>query len=155
VFYHVLFHQNRTETHIAQFDCVDGAYVITDADRGIDIGRIISRTDRPSPRDLKATRTILRLATPQEIAGIADKQGRERVALQLCQAKVRELALEMEITGAEYQFDGKKLTFYYSAAKFVDFRDLVRVLFRTFGTRIWMVWFDGNAPVRDVFTRGS
>jgi hypothetical protein len=26
-------------------------------------------------------------------------------------------------------------------------------MFRIFGTRIWMVWYDGDAPVRDVLTR--
>jgi cell fate regulator YaaT (PSP1 superfamily) len=150
----VCFHQNRTETLIAQFPCPDGAYVITDADRGFDIGQIVAPTERPSPRDLKAIRSILRLATPEEIARIPEKESRELTALQLCQTKVRELALPMEITGAECQFDGKKLTFYYSASRFVDFRDLVRGLFRVFGTRIWMVWYDGHAPVRDVFTRG-
>ena len=69
--------------------------------------------------------------------------------------KVKELGLPMLITDAEYQMDGKKLTFYYTASKYVDFRNLVRVLFKTFSTRIWMVWHDGNAPVKDVFTRGE
>jgi cell fate regulator YaaT (PSP1 superfamily) len=151
----VRFHQNRTEILIAQFDCNEGDFVLVDADRGVDIGQIVARTERPPPRNLKATRSILRLATPQEVGSVADKESRETTALQLCQTKVLELGLEMEITGAEFQFDGKKLTFYFSASKFVDFRDLVRALFRMFGTRIWMVWYDGNAPVKDVFTRGS
>jgi cell fate regulator YaaT (PSP1 superfamily) len=47
----------------------------------------------------------------------------------------------MNITRAEFQFDGKKLTFYYTADAYVDFRDLVRALFKVFGTRIWMVWY--------------
>jgi cell fate regulator YaaT (PSP1 superfamily) len=52
----------------------------------------------------------------------------------------------MDITRAEFQFDGKKLTFYYMAAAYVDFRDLVRALFRVFGTRIWMVWYKRGDP---------
>jgi cell fate regulator YaaT (PSP1 superfamily) len=103
-------------------------------------------------RDLKA---ILRKATPEEIAAIPAKEVREGRALTLCQTKVRDLGLAMEITGAEFQFDGKKLTFYYTASKYVDFRNLVKGLFRVFGTRIWMVWYDGGAPVKDVYSRGT
>ena len=61
----------------------------------------------------------------------------------------------MLITGAEFQFDGKKLTFYYTASIYVDFRNLVRTLFKTFGMRIWMVWHDGHAPVKDVLQRNE
>ncbi|GEQ66750.1 hypothetical protein JCM33374_g413 [Metschnikowia sp. JCM 33374] len=45
---------------------------------------------------------------------------------------------QMEIVDAEYQFDRKKLTFYYSAQRRLDFRSLVRELFRIYKTRIWM-----------------
>ena len=76
-------------------------------------------------------------------------------ALKICQMKVKELNLPMEITGAEYQYDGKKLTFYYSATQYIDFRNLVRILFKIFSTRIWMVWHDGNAPVKDVLTKNE
>jgi cell fate regulator YaaT (PSP1 superfamily) len=136
-------------------DCANGDFVITDGDRGIDIGQVISPAERPSMKELKNIKSVIRKATQQEVATVAEKEIRQREALQLCQTKARELSLPMEITGAEFQFDGKKLTFYYSATKYVDFRDLVRALFRFFGTRIWMVWHDGNAPVKDVFTRGA
>jgi hypothetical protein len=153
LFYSVSFHRNRTETLMASSPHDDGTWVMTDADRGIDIGQIAGSAERPAPRELRSIRAIVRRATPEEVASIPAKEARERDALQLCQAKVRELELPMEITSAEFQFDGKKLTFYYSATRYVDFRNLVRILFRIFGTRIWMVWYDGSAPVRDVLTR--
>jgi hypothetical protein len=37
----------------------------------------------------------------------------------------------MSVIDAEYQWDGRKLTFFYSASHRIDFRDLVRELFRT------------------------
>jgi hypothetical protein len=153
LFYSVSFHRNRIETLTASSTHDIGVWVITDADRGVDIGQITGRAGRPGPREMRHIKVIVRRATPQEVASIPAKEERERNALQLCQAKVRELELGMEITGAEFQFDGKKLTFYYSATRYVDFRNLVRILFRIFGTRIWMVWYDGDAPVRDVLTR--
>jgi cell fate regulator YaaT (PSP1 superfamily) len=128
--------------------------VLAEADRGIDIGQILGVADRLSFRELKSARNIMRKAMQTEIDVLAGKDERERRAFALCQDKVKEYGLAMDITGAEFQFDGKKLTFYYTATKYVDFRDLVRGLFRIFGTRIWMVWCDGGAPVRDIFTRG-
>jgi cell fate regulator YaaT (PSP1 superfamily) len=98
-------------------------------------------------------RAITRKATQHEIDSIASKETRENGAMQFCQMQARELGLPMDIIGAEFQFDGKKLTVYYTAIKYIDFRELVRVMFRSYGTRIWMVWCDGGAPVRDVLTR--
>jgi cell fate regulator YaaT (PSP1 superfamily) len=42
----------------------------------------------------------------------------------------------MKITEAEWQFDRKKLTIYFTAERRVDFRELVRELARSFRTRI-------------------
>ena len=71
-------------------------------------------------------------------------------ALQLCQSKVRAKKLPMEVIDAEYQWwvvhadslcmfsdrwpgfrDRRKLTFYFVAEKRIDFRELVRELFRS------------------------
>jgi hypothetical protein len=152
-YYSVYFHRSRTQTLVGKADLEDGDIVITEADRGIDIGQIVGPADRPPPRELKNLRVIVRKATRIEIDSIAAKEERETQALAVCRAKAHELGLPMEVTGAEYQFDGKKLTFYYNATKYIDFRNLVRTLFRTFGTRIWMMWYDGGVPVRDVRTR--
>lgn len=149
-FYVVSFHANHKETMFSKENFNVGDYVITDADRGVDIGTIVKRADRPGPKE---TKEILRKASDAEIREVDNKHQREREAFEICREKVREMGLAMEITGAEFQFDGKKLTFYYTASKYIDFRGLVRTLFKMFGTRIWMVWYDGHAPVKDVLTR--
>lgn len=46
--------------------------------------------------------------------------------------------LLMDVRHAEYQFDKKKLTFYYEAKSRVDFVTLNKELFREFSCRIWM-----------------
>lgn len=81
---------------------------------------------------------ILRYAQPNEIQQISSKQGDEDAALKTCKAKVQEKKLQMEVLDAEYQWDRRKLTFFYSATHRIDFRDLVRDLFRIYKTRIWM-----------------
>jgi len=67
----------------------------------------------------------------------------EMKALQLCQSKVRQKKLPMEVIDAEYQWDRRKLTFYFVAEKRIDFRELVRELFRLYKTRIWMASLQG------------
>ena len=155
VYFMVQFHPNRVEIHHWNQDkeIKIGDYVVTEADRGYDIGKVVDRVDRPSQKEIKSSKEIVRLASHHEISQLPLKAERERKAKELCQAKAIELNLPMTITGAEFQFDSKKLTFFYTASSYVDFRNLVRILFRTFGMRIWMVWHDGKAPVRDVLQR--
>ena len=40
--------------------------------------------------------------------------------------------------------DRRKLTFYFIAEKRIDFRELVRELFRLYKTRIWMASLQGG-----------
>ena len=126
-----------------------GDYVLTEADRGLDIGQVSAVLSRPTARDMKASKMIIRAATDLEVQQLPQKAEREARAMALCQARANDLGLPMNITRAEFQFDGKKLTFYYTASTYIDFRGLVRTLFRVFGTRIWMVcynWKDGHQP---------
>src|SRR5688500_6688014 len=50
--------------------------------------------------------------------------------------RVRANSLGMKLSDAEWQWDKKKLTFYFTAEKRVDFRNLVRDLASLFRTRI-------------------
>ena len=51
---------------------------------------------------------------------------------------IKGLGLDMKLTDVEFQGDGKKATFYYTAEDRVDFRELVRALASAFGVRIEM-----------------
>jgi cell fate regulator YaaT (PSP1 superfamily) len=141
-FYSIQFHRLRTQICLSQNEFDSGDWVIVDADRGFNIGQIVSQARKPGGRDLQNTKSVLRKATQSEIEAFSAKEEREKIAIPFCQEQAREFSLPMEITAAEYQFDGKKLTLYYTAERYIDFRDLVRTLFRTFGIRIWRVWCD-------------
>ncbi|PWY99326.1 hypothetical protein BCV70DRAFT_212158 [Testicularia cyperi] len=77
-------------------------------------------------------------ATPADTSTLYSKAQDEERALQLCIAKVGQRGLPMTVVAAEMQWDRRKLTFYYTASMRVDFRDLVKELFRLYKTRIWM-----------------
>ncbi|KAF2758505.1 hypothetical protein EJ05DRAFT_485625 [Pseudovirgaria hyperparasitica] len=81
---------------------------------------------------------IKRLAIPVEFASLQEKEGDETKAKRICQQKVIEHGLTMEILDAEFQLDRHKLTYFYYAEKYINFNELVNDLFKIFKTRIWM-----------------
>ncbi|KAJ2452964.1 hypothetical protein EV183_002549 [Coemansia sp. RSA 2336] len=82
---------------------------------------------------------IFRVADKCEVADLQNnKVVDEQNALNMCQSKVQQRKLSMRVVDAEFQFDRRKLTFYFTADRRVDFRELVRDLFKHFKTRIWM-----------------
>lgn len=132
-----------------------GDLVIVEADRGKDLGKIVN--DNITPLQVQQLqmqqaellpelqrnkelhpKSIYRLAQPGEVAMLLTKSQDEVKALQICQTKVRQKKLPMEVVDAEYQWDRRKLTFYFVADRRIDFRELVRELFKIYKTRIWM-----------------
>ncbi|KAI5956070.1 hypothetical protein KGF57_003556 [Candida theae] len=114
-----------------------------------------SQSSSVAPPTLQFPKSILALAQPNEAFQILNKKQDEEKACRLCLAKISSATsgcllsgapispatqdlLQMKLIDAEYQFDRKKLIFYYSTSKRIDFRDLVRELFRIYKTRIWM-----------------
>ncbi|CAN3360651.1 hypothetical protein DICA4_D25642 [Diutina catenulata] len=95
------------------------------------------------PPALHTPKCVLSLAEPSEALGILAKRKDEDKACRLCLSKIASATAsadvaQMKLIDAEYQFDRKKLIFYYSTSKRIDFRELVRELFRFYKTRIWM-----------------
>lgn len=91
----------------------------------------------PQSTEIKP-KLIKRLAQNHEILTLRDKEGNEAKAKRVCQQKVVEHRLNMEILDAEFQMDWKKLTFYYFADSYINFNSLVTDLFKIYKTRIWM-----------------
>lgn len=99
-----------------------------------------------SSQSLHFPKPVLGLAQHADILSLVQKKQDEDKACRLCLTKIAAVTsgsttldlLQMKLVDAEYQFDRKKLTFYYSTCKRIDFRDLVRELFRIYKTRIWM-----------------
>lgn len=95
---------------------------------------------------------IYRVASPLEIESLLGKVRDEVNAIAVGQYKVQEWKLPMVIIDSEYQWDRRKLTFYFSVtlpqyypnqhAPRIDFRTLVRDLYQIYRTRIWMYCVD-------------
>jgi cell fate regulator YaaT (PSP1 superfamily) len=119
--------------------------VIVDADRGEDLGYVHSLGELAQKRNggcshgcgtSAPTRKALRLATARDRASADELARQNEDARRKAMERVRANGLAMKVSDAEWQWDRKKLTFYFTAEKRVDFRNLVRDLASLFRTRI-------------------
>ena len=119
--------------------------IIVDADRGEDLGVVHSLGELAQKRNggcphgcgtSAPTRKALRLANARDKATAAELAKHNEEARRKAMERVRANGLAMKLTDAEWQWDRKKLTFYFTAEKRVDFRNLVRDLASLFHTRI-------------------
>ena len=128
--------------------------VIVEVDRGQDLGRVsavgpvaakkcagscsgcsLAEAAAP-PAPTEPLRSILRRATADDTA-IAEQLHREEEDIRRrVMERVKSHTLPMKVSDAEWQWDRKKLTVYFTADQRVDFRALVRDLASLFHTRI-------------------
>ena len=128
------------------------APIIVDADRGEDfgyvhaVGELAEKRSRgcahgcghaPGTNEPAApARRALRLASEADVRQAGSMQKLSADARRQAAEKVRGAGLQMKISDAEWQWDRRKLTLYFTAEKRVDFRTLVRDLASLFKTRI-------------------
>jgi len=79
---------------------------------------------------------VLRRATSTDAAQADQLHAEEDDVRRRVMAQVKRHALLMKVSDAEWQWDRKKLTIYFTAEQRVDFRALVRDLASAFHTRI-------------------
>ena len=142
----VSFKGNRREYYASELEVLDlSDYVIVEADRGEDLGRVTAAgavaerkcsgcsTGCAAP---VPTRHVMRRAEPPEVERAVALRADEPRVRRMTREKVIQYNLKMKVSEAEWQFDRNKLTIYFTAERRVDFRELVRDLARTFRTRI-------------------
>ena len=123
-----------------------GDVVATEANPGHDVGMVSltgelvrvqmkkKKEDPSSPEILK----IYRKASQKDIDVWQEARSREDKIKQRSRQIAIRLNLSMKISDVEFQGDGSKATFYYTADDRVDFRQLIKEFAREFSTRIEM-----------------
>ncbi len=124
-------------------DAITGDLVVVEADRGIDCGHIhlsgeMARLRFKSHVLAEDSRmpNVIRRGTTEDWDRWESNRQEEREAYDVCRHQIEALRLEMKLTDAEWQFDRKKITFFFTAEQRVDFRQLVRDLATQFRTRV-------------------
>ena len=114
-----------------------GDAVIVDTARGEDFGVCSAgKHDVPESEIVQPLRKVLRLATDKDRRRREENIALEKEAFGVCQKKIEEMKLDMQLVSTECVFDGSKLLFFFTADERVDFRELVKSLASSFHMRI-------------------
>ncbi|MBM4286698.1 MAG: stage 0 sporulation family protein [Deltaproteobacteria bacterium] len=114
-----------------------GDRVIVETEQGMAFGTVVSPPQPRSPKLMvQPLKPVYRLATPDDIEQARLIELKEQEAFKYCQQCIQRRQLPMHLVRVESLFDGSKMVFYFTAAKRVDFRELVRDLVQQFRTRI-------------------
>ena len=122
-----------------------GDVAVVDAVPGEDMG-IVSLTGELVRAQMKAKgvkdtheiKKVVRKAEMEDITRWQAARNREDETLSQARGIIAQHKLEMKLGDVEYQGDGTKCTFYYTAEQRVDFRELVKELASAFKVRIEM-----------------
>ena len=112
-------------------------YVIVETSRGQELAKVVI-----APRQVLANeatgplKPVMRKAEPGDVKHAEELENKAEKALIECGKMIGELQLPMKLLSAEYNLDGSRLTFLFSAEERVDFRELVRQLTKQFKVRV-------------------
>lgn len=128
-----------------KLDIVSGDPVVVDVPNGHDIGYVSLQGElvrlqmtKKGVSDDDTVRSIYRKATSRDLQRWEEARNRESAVLYRTKEIIQEIKLDMKLTDVEFQGDGAKATFYYSAEGRVDFRELIKILANEFKIRIEM-----------------
>jgi cell fate regulator YaaT (PSP1 superfamily) len=112
--------------------------VVVAAEHGETLGAVMLKD--PALIALKkpgnVSREIIRRATEEDLDRDDHNQALEGDAFEFCRQRITQRNLPMDLSEVEAAFSGHRITFYFSAEKRVDFRELVKDLAGRFRRRI-------------------
>src|SRR3990172_2714714 len=114
-----------------------GDWVVAEAEMGLYLGRVIKIENFQEGRQ-QPEKSIVRIATSEDFQTQASNKELEKDAVEFCSVEITSHRLPMKLVGTESTLDRKRLLFYFTAERRVDFRKLVKVLAARFKTRIEM-----------------
>jgi len=129
---------------IYHFNC--GAYVLkvgdqvlVETEHGLGFGTVttppVAMDDEHCRQPLKK---IYRPVTDEDRHQLQANVETELRAYEYCRQSIENLGLEMNLFAVESNFEGSKLTFFFTADGRIDFRKLVKMLVREFRSKIEM-----------------
>lgn len=128
-----------------RLDIVTGDPVVVDVPNGHHIGYISLQGElvrlqmtKKGIKDDEEIREIYRKATSRDLERWDEARNKEESVMYRTKEIIQQTKLEMKLTDVEFQADGTKATFFYSAEGRVDFRELIKLLASEFKIRVEM-----------------
>lgn len=129
--------------------------VIVETSMGEDIGEVvINKRNIEENKLTKPLKKVIRLANPKDLKRLAENVGKEKKAFKVCQQKIKEYNLNMNLVEVEFRFDNSKAIFYFTADGRIDFRELVKDLAAIYKTRIELRQIGVRDEVRKIGGNG-
>lgn len=112
-------------------------FVVVETTRGLEVARVVIAPKQILASEIETPlKPVMRIADPKEVKHSEEMESKEKEALIECAKMVTRLGLPMKLLSAEYSLDSGHITFFFSAAERVDFRELVRELASHFKARV-------------------
>lgn len=122
-----------------------GDVVIVETSGGYDVGKVSLSGElvrlqmkKKRVREDNMFLSVLRKANERDLEKLDEMRSKETETMIRARVIARTLDLEMKVGDVEFQGDGRKATFYYTADGRVDFRELIRHYAREFKVKIEM-----------------
>jgi len=114
-----------------------GEWVVVETGRGPELGKVVISPKQVLSSEIAETlKPVVRTASEEDLIQREEFRAKEKEALEQCQEMIAQLNMPMKLLAAEYNLEGTRLTFFFSAESRVDFRDLLKELTTTLKTRI-------------------
>ena len=129
--------------------------VVVETSMGEDIGEVvINKRNIEENKLTKPLKKVIRLANPKDLKRLAENVEKEKKAFKVCQQKIKEYNLNMNLVEVEFRFDNSKAIFYFTADGRIDFRELVKDLAAIYKTRIELRQIGVRDEVRKIGGNG-
>ena len=162
----VQFKADRKDFYINEkrLDLKQGDFVAVEGEKsGHDIGKItmigelvaLQMVRKKRETNKKLLKKIYRIASEKDKEKWHKSIKREDDILQNAKRIITEFNLEMKLSNVEIQGDNSRATFFYTADKRVDFRELIREYSKQFGMRIEMRHFGARQESAKIGGLGS
>lgn len=114
-----------------------GMKVIVETSQGEEYGEVIIPNRLVADEKIiEPLKKVVRIANYKDHKHHEECLKKEKEAFKVCQKKIKEHKLEMNLIDVEVKFDNSKILFYFTADGRIDFRELVRDLAAIYKTRI-------------------
>lgn len=114
-----------------------GDLVVVESELGLNVGSVVVEKHTIEEQERKIKK-VIRKATEEDIEQREENKNLEMQAMNNCLERIMARGLPMKLVKTEVTLDRRRIIFYFTAEKRIDFRELVKDLAAKFKTRIEM-----------------
>jgi cell fate regulator YaaT (PSP1 superfamily) len=118
-------------------DVRKGDLIVVESELGLNMGNVVITRHTVEDQERKLKK-VIRQATEEDLLQKEENKNLEGEARANCVERIMARGLPMKLVSTEVTLDRKRIIFYFTADKRIDFRELVKDLASKFKTRIEM-----------------